>query len=204
MTVNGKGAVTAPSFTTSEAGEQIVALVSSDGPEHANGQTVTVSGGSLTWHLVTRANSQFGDAEIWAATAPTALTGASIKSTPSVKGYDQSMSVIAVQMSDGIGASVAGGAASGEPSVTLKTEEEGSFVVAVGHDWDNAVARTLGPNQVMLRQYLDTASGDTSWSQYLGQITGPAGSLVTINDTAPTHERWDMAAVELLGDGPGQ
>jgi hypothetical protein len=76
-------------------------------------------------------------------------------------------------------------------------------LVAVGHDWDNAVARTLATNQVMLHQYLDTGAGDTSWSQYLGQITGPAGSLVTMNDTAPTNDRWDMAAVELRGDGPG-
>jgi hypothetical protein len=76
-------------------------------------------------------------------------------------------------------------------------------VFAVGHDWDNAIERTLGSNQVMLHQYLDTAAGDTAWSQYTGQVTGPTGTVVTLNDTAPTSDRWDMAAVELRGDGPG-
>jgi len=26
---------------------------------------------------------------------------------------------------------------------------------------------------------------------------------VTLNDTAPTTDQWNMAAVEILGDGPG-
>jgi Bacterial Ig domain len=202
-TVNGRGTVTAPAFTTSEGGEQLLALVSSDGPKRSKGQSVTISGGGLTWHLDARANPQFGDAEIWSATATAALSGGVVTSTPAAKGYDQTLSVIAVQMSDGIGATVAGGAASGAPSVTLMTLEEGSLVFAVGHDWDNAIARTLGVNQVLLHQYLDASAGDTTWSQYTGQATGAAGSMVTMNDTAPTGDQWDMAAVELRGDGPG-
>jgi len=55
----------------------------------------------------------------------------------------------------------------------------------------------------MLHQNVDTATGDTYWSQYTGQITGLAGETITMNDTAPTTDRWNMAAVELLGDGPG-
>jgi hypothetical protein len=103
-------------------------------------------------------------------------------------------------MSDGIGETVTGGAASGTPSVKLTTKGEGSYVIAVGHDWDRTIAHTLGPNQVMLHQYLDTMSEDTTWSQYKGQITGAAKSEVTMNDRAPTTDRWDMAAVEILGD----
>jgi hypothetical protein len=52
----------------------------------------------------------------------------------------------------------------------------------------------------MLHQYLDTKSEDTTWSQYKGQITGAGKSEVTMNDTAPTTDRWDMAAVQILGD----
>jgi hypothetical protein len=106
-------------------------------------------------------------------------------------------------MSNGIGPSVTGAAASGAPSVSLTTTEAGALVFAVGNDWDKAVAHSLGPNQVMLEQYLDSKSGDTFWSQYTGQITGPVGETVTMNDTAPTNDQWNMAAVELLGDGPG-
>jgi hypothetical protein len=202
--VNGHGTTTTGPFTTAEGSEQLLAFVSSDGPAGAGHQSATVSGAGLEWKLVARANSQSGDAEIWAATAPTALSEATVTSTPAVSGYDQTLTVTAIQMSYGIGASVTAGAASGAPSVSLTTTGEGSLVYAVGNDWDTATARTLGTNQVMLRQYLDTKTGDTFWSQYTGYVTGAAGSVVTMEDTAPTSDHWNMAAVEILGDGPGK
>jgi len=203
VSVNGHGAVTTQSFTNAEAGEQLFAFVSSDGPAGAGKQSATVTGAGLTWKLLKRANSQSGDAEIWTATAASQLSNVTVTSTPAAGGYDQSLTVISVQMSDGIGATAAAGAASGAPSVSLKTTEEGSLVYAVGNDWDTATARTLGSNQVMLRQYLDTKTGDTFWSQFDGAVTGPVGETVTLNDTAPTTDQWNMAAVEILGDGPG-
>ncbi len=203
VSVNGHGAVTTQSFTTAEGGEQLFAFVSSDGPAGAGKQSATVTGAGLTWKLVKRANSQSGDVEIWAATAANQLNNVTVTSTPKASGYDQSLTVISVQMSDGIGATAAAGAASGAPSVSLKTTEEGSLVYAVGNDWDTAAARTLGANQVMLRQYLDTKTEDTFWSQFDGAVTGPVGETVTLNDTAPTSDSWNMAEVEILGDGPG-
>jgi Domain of unknown function (DUF4082)/Bacterial Ig domain/Fibronectin type III domain/Lysyl oxidase len=203
VSIDGHGTVTTPSFITAEAGEQLLALVASDGPAGAGRQSATVSGAGLTWTLVARANSHSGDAEIWTATAPSPLSKATITSTPAVSGYDQSLTVISMQMSLGTGASVVGGAASGAPSVSLNTTEEGSLAFAVGNDYDAATARTLGSNQVMLHQYLGTKTGDTYWSQYTGQVIGPAGSAVTLNDVAPTNDQWNMAAVELRGDGPG-
>ncbi len=156
----------------------------SDGPSGAGRQSVTVSGAGLVWTLVARANTRSGDSEIWAATAIGPLSNATVTSTPTVGGYDQTLTVVSLQMSNGIGASVVGGSASGAPSVSLKTTEEGSLVFAVGNDYDKATARTLGPNQVMLRQYLDSPTGDTYWSQYTGAVTGAAGSTITLNDTA--------------------
>jgi Domain of unknown function (DUF4082)/Bacterial Ig domain/Fibronectin type III domain/Lysyl oxidase len=200
VTVNGHGTTTTQTFTTTEGGEQLFAFVASDGPAGAGKQSATVSSAGLTWTLVARANSRSGDAEIWTARALTPLVNETVTSTPAVSGYDQSLTVIAMEMSDGAGASVAGGAASGAPSVSLKTTEEGDLVFGVGNDYDSATARTLGPNQVMLSQYLDT-TGDTYWSQYTGAVTGAAGSTVTLNDTAPTNDQWNMAAVEVLGDG---
>jgi hypothetical protein len=76
-------------------------------------------------------------------------------------------------------------------------------VYAVGSDWGSATLHTLGSNQTLLRQDLDTAGGNTFWSQFTSAITGPAGSLVTMNDTAPTKDQWNMAAVEVLGNGSG-
>ena len=200
FSANGHGTTTTQPFTTAEGDEEVLALVGSDGPAGAGRQTVTVSGAGLTWKLVARANSRSGDAEIWAAEAPEQLVNATVTSTPAVSGYDQTLTVISLQGSDGVGASVVGGAANGAPSVTLKTTKEGSLVFGVGNDYDNAIARTVGSNQVLLRQYLDTNTGDTYWSQYTGSVTGPAGESVTINDTAPTTDQWNMAAVEVVSD----
>ncbi len=203
VSADGHGTQTTPAFTTTEAGEQLLAFVGADGPSGGGRQSATVSGGGLTWTLLKRANTRSGDAEIWWATASKPLAGATVTSTLTAAGYDQSLTVISMEMSDGVGATVSAGAANGTPSVSLKTTEEGSLVFAVGNDYDKATARTLGTNQVMLHQDVDTATGDTYWSQYTGQITGLSGETVTMNDTAPTTDQWNMAAVELLGDGPG-
>src|SRR5262249_17927237 len=48
---DGLGTQTTPAFSTSAAGELIVAFVASDGPS-TGGQTSTISGGGLTWTLV--------------------------------------------------------------------------------------------------------------------------------------------------------
>ncbi len=109
VTAHGLGTVKSPAFTTAEGGEQLLALVGVDGPGGAGRQSTTISGAGLAWKLVARANSRSGDAEIWTATAPAALSNATVTSTPAVGGYDQSLSVISMQMSMGVGASAVGG-----------------------------------------------------------------------------------------------
>ena len=42
-----------------------------------------------------------------------------------------------------------------------------------------------------------TATGDTYWSQYTTSPGPAAGQPITINDTAPTNDRWNLAAVEV-------
>jgi hypothetical protein len=195
--VEGGRTVKTQTFTTAEPGEQLFAFVAADGPPTAGKQSAKVSGAGLKWTLVKRANSQFGDAEIWTAEAKTQLKNKTVKSTLK-QNYGQQLTVISMQGSDGVGTSVAGGAASGEPSVSLTTTKEGSLVYAVGSDWTSATARTLGPNQTLMRQYLDPVTENTFWSQFTSAVTGPAGSLVTMNDTAPTDDRWNMAAVEVV------
>jgi hypothetical protein len=199
--VRGSGTVTTPAFHTGEAGETLLAFVSSDGPAKANGQTVTVSGAGLTWTLVKRANGQAGDSEIWAATAPAVLSSATVTSTPAKSGFDEDLTVIAMEGVDGVGASATASGANGAPSLKLTTQGAPSLVFAVGHDYDNAIARTLPANWTMLDQWLDTGAGDTNWTQYTAVAISPAGSVVTVSDTAPTTDRWDLAAVELIGDG---
>ncbi len=198
-TVAGNGTVTTPTFSTAEAGEQLLAFVASDGPSGSAKQSATVSGSGLTWTLVKRANTESGDAEIWTAKATKALAGVSVTSTPATRGYDQSLTVISMEGSRGIGTSGSAGNARSAPSLMLLTREEGSLMFAVGNDWTSATARTVGSNQLLLQQDLDTSAKKAFWSQYTSQPTGLFGGLVTLNDTAPTSDQWNMAAVEVLG-----
>ncbi len=196
--VHGRSSVSTPAFHNAQPGEMLLAFVSSDGPFGAGKQSATVSGAGLTWTLVKRANTQAGDSEIWTARATTTLTNATVTATQSATGYALSLTVTSMEEAAGTGATAAGSAVSGAPSVSLKTTAAGSLIYGVGNDWDNAITRTVGPNQVLLNQYLSTASGDTFWSQNTTLKAGPAGSLATLNDTAPTTDRWNMAAVEVL------
>ncbi|KFF61030.1 hypothetical protein JF66_00775 [Cryobacterium sp. MLB-32] len=197
VTSTGRGTVTTAAFSTSAAGETLLAEVASDGPA-SGGQTATVSGGGLTWSSVTRANSQLGDAEIWTATAPAMLVNATITSTPVKAGYDQQLSVQAFRNSAGVGRSANGGATTGAPTVSLPSSAAGSLFYAVGEDWDRAVARVLGSNQTMVSQWVDTAVGDTAWVQSTSNTSTTAGQSVTLNDTQPTTDRWNLSAVEVL------
>ena len=73
----------------------------------------------------------------------------------------------------------------------------GSWVFAVGNDWDNAVARVPVSGQVLVHQRIDTQVGDTFWVQStVAPSTGV--ELVTIHDDAPTNDQWNYAAVAIV------
>jgi hypothetical protein len=95
-----------------------------------------------------------------------------------------------------VGAVGGGYAASGAPSASLTTQGANSWVFGVGTDWDHAKARTLGPNQTMAHQNLDP-NDYTSWVQRQNATVQPAGTVVTINDTAPASDRWNLSIVEI-------
>jgi len=52
-----------------------------------------------------------------------------------------------------------------------------------------------------LHEYL-APSGDTMWMQRLDAATGAAGSTARLNDTAPTTDQWNYAAVEIMSGAP--
>ena len=196
--------IAAPALSTSKGGELLLALVSSDGPSAASSQSFSaVSGAGLTWTLRRRANAQAGTAEIWQAVAPTALTNAVITATRASGSYQGAITVAAFIGADTAvnGAVGSGSAATGAPSASLVTTRAGSWVWGVGEDWDKAAARTVGSGQTMVDQFL-SPSGDTFWTQRQTAPTPTAGTLVAINDTAPTADRWDLAMVEVLAASP--
>jgi len=99
--------------------------------------------------------------------------------------------------SGAIGNTANASAASGAPTASLVTTRNGSWVFGVGDDWDNGISRTLGPNQTMVHQYLASV-GDTYWVQRQNSATPASGTTVTINDTAPTSDRYNLSIVEIL------
>ena len=194
---DGRGTVTTAAFSTTAANELLLAFVASDGPP-SGGQRATVSGAGLTWALVVRNNAQAGTSEIWKATAAMPLTNVTVRSVPSVTGYDQSLTVVVLSGASGTGNVAGASAPSGAPAVTLLSSAVGSWVFAVGNDWDRAIARTLGASQTMVHEWTDTGAGDDFWVQRLTTPTAAAGTPVLVNATAPTTDRWNLSAVEVV------
>jgi hypothetical protein len=194
---DGSGTMTSPSLTTSAANELIVAFVSADGPVGAGKQTFTVTGAGLTWTLAKRSNAQSGDAEVWWARASGALTAQTVVATPSSGGFHGSLTVVAFSKAAGIGAVAASGATTGAPDLPVPNTGAGSWVYAVGNDWNNGIARTVVVGQIIVHQRVDTAAGDTFWVQ---STTAPntAAGTVDIHDSAPTNDDWNYAGIEVL------
>ena len=69
-------------------------------------------------------------------------------------------------------------------------------MIGVGTDADNGTNRTLGTNQAMVHQY--ATSGFTGWVQARNSTIAASGTAVTINDTAPTVDRYNLTIAEVL------
>jgi Bacterial Ig domain len=198
----GNGVVTTTPFSTHANAETLVAFVTTDGPAGAGTQSATVTGAGLSWKLIKQSNGQSGDAEVWSATAPSVLTNATVTSSPAAGGFDQMLTVLAFQGASGIGASAMNAAVTGAPAVSLTATAAGSLVYAAGTDWDSATARTPGVDQGIVSQWVDTASENTFWTQVGSNLTTSSGQTVVMNDTAPTTDRWDLAAIEVVPKAP--
>ena len=191
-------------FATTASNELLLAFISADSTASPNTTVTQVAGGGLTWALVERTNVQKGTAEIWRAFALSALSGVTVTATLSQK-VDSSITVVSftgvntsgTNGSGAIGAVGSGNADPGAPTAALVTTVNGSLVLGVGNDWDNAIARTLGPGQAMVHQFLANV-GDTYWVQRESNATSLSGTSVTLNDSAPTSDRYNLTIVEVL------
>jgi hypothetical protein len=193
-TATGTSTATA-NLTTGTAGDLIVAFVAGDGPSGTN-QKAKVTGGGLTWTLAKRTNSQSGTAEIWTARATGTLSNAAITSTLTTTGYGEALTVVAFGNAPGTGQTAGAAKAKGATTASLTTTTASSWVFAVGNDWTASAPRTVGPNQTLVSQSTD-ARGDTYWVQSTTAPTPIAGTTVTINDTAPTTDNWNLSLIEI-------
>jgi hypothetical protein len=194
--VDGASTMVTPAFSTVTSGDLLIAFVSYDGPLGA-AQTATVSGAGLTWTMVQRSNTQAGTSEIWTARPAGTLTNATVQAVPGASGFHGSMTVVAFTNAVGIGVVGRTGAPTGAPDIFLPGVSAGNWVFAVGNDWDRAVSRMPVSGQVLVHQRVDTSVGDTFWLQSTA-APATANTLVDIHDTAPTDDRWNYAAAEIV------
>jgi hypothetical protein len=200
---SSSSSITTPSFSTTLGNELLLALVGADYPGSGPNTTVTsVTGAGLTWVLVQRTNAQFGTAEIWRALSPSPLNNTTVTANFSVAVGVSSITVISFKGVDlsgtnGSGAIGATGSGSnvGAPEATLTTTRSNSLVFGVGYDWDAAVARTVGTNQSLVHQYLPTV--DTFWVQRQNSAIPASGTTVSIDDTAPDSDQFNLSIVEI-------
>src|SRR6185437_12179476 len=196
--------VTTPAFSTNQGNELLLAFIGTDYLSGSNTTVTGVTGAGLTWVLVVRTNAESGSSEIWRAFAPARLSNVTVTAALSqnvvasiaVRSFT-GIDISGTNGSGAIGAVASGHAASGAPTAHLVTTRNGSWVFGVGNDYDNAILRTPGPGQTVFHQYL-SASGDTYWMQMENAETGLSGTTVTLNDTAPSSDRYNLAICEIL------
>jgi len=180
----------------------LLAFIATDYLSGANTTVTGVSGAGLTWALAVRANAQSGTSEIWRAFSSAQQCN---RDDDAFAEHVSSITVMTFAGADATGANGSGAigatklasSASGAPTSTLSTTRNSSWVFGVGNDFDNAIARTAGANQTVTRQFL-TPAGDTYWVQMQNNVTPASGTAVSINDSAPTADRYNLAIVEVL------
>ncbi len=196
-------ASTAP-FSTSAANELLLAYIATDYSSGANTSVTSVTGAGLNWVRVVRTNTQGGTSEIWRALATSALSKVTVSATlsqsvassitvTSFKGVD----LTGTNGSGAIGAIGSGNASAGAPTASLVTTRNNSWVVGVGNDYDNAIARTPASGQTLVHQVLSPV-GDTYWVQMLNSPTPSTGSSVSLSDSAPASDRFNLSICEIL------
>ncbi len=197
----GRGTVTTPTLTTAHGNDLILAFVASDGATSGQTSTSPAAASSGRWCAARTPGRDIRDLEGAGAGDAGGLHGQVHALAGS--GYDQMLSVIAFSGSSGVGASAGLGASTGAPSVSLTTTAAGSLGVRR--------RQRLGPRRRPARpagqdkrfEWVDTGAGDTFWVQSRSAPTATSGTSVTINDTAPTGDRWNLAAVEVLAGSVG-
>jgi len=191
------GKITSPGLTTKTDHELVVAFISATGPSTTTQKITKVSGGGLTWTLVSRADGQPGTAEVWQAHAATPLTNAKITATLAHTGHDGSITVAAFTGAGAVtGAHAAASGDNTHPHASLTTTRPDSLVWGAGEDATHATTLTPASGQTLVHKFKDSASHATYWAQKTTAIT-TTGSTVKLADTITATDRWNMAAVEI-------
>jgi hypothetical protein len=154
--------------------------------------------------LVQRTNTQRGTAEIWRAFATTTLTNVTVTAT-----YSQSaVSSITVMSFKGvissgtsgsgaIGATGTGNGTTGTATASLITRGSNSLVVGVVEDWNAPASVAVAAGQTLVHS-MAVPNLATVWVQRQSAVTPAVGTSVTINDTAPINDMFNISICEIL------
>ena len=181
---------------TTVPGDLVVAFVAGTGPANRR-QASTVSGGGLTWYLISRQNAPGNDSEVWAALPSGKLSNAAITAKASISGFDEILMIVAFKSATGIGPESFAHAASGAPKAALKTTVSNSWVFGLGTDWRRFASRTPGAGQLIFAQEQGTPAKATAWVQAAANVTPKAGTTVPVNDTAPANDPYNLLLVAI-------
>lgn len=194
--------ISSPIFSTTVSNELVVAFIDSNGPGSRSREQSfqSVTGGGLSWTLRSRSNANNGTAEIWQAVAVNPVTNISVTATRAIGHYSGDITVVGFLNASiaSSGATANNSAHSGAPNVSLKSTEANSWIWATGFDWDNSSKIVVGSNQNLVDSYVYRGESISSWTQDQSNPSSSAGQQITMNDTSPTQDRWDFAAIEIL------
>ena len=189
---NGKASAR---ISTSASNDLLVAFVSGCGP-NTGGQTARVTAKGLTWTFVGRTNTEHGTSEIWSARESSVVSGQKVTATLTNRGFPLFLTVVAFSNATGTGAVSSASSPSGPPTGDLTTTSSPSWVWAVGDDPLESAGRHVPANQTLQSQKFSPTQ-DTFWVQSLNDQTAPVGQTVTINDTAPKYDPYNLTLVEI-------
>lgn len=171
-------------------------------------QTVTsITGASLTWEFVGRANTVNGSTEVWRTFTHNQLNrqAFTVNFSGTVTGCNMMLVGIRGADSSGtngsgaIGNVVTGQSSAAAPSISLTTTRSSAWVWGAVNDPDAArTTITAGTGQTIVRSFADTTNAVTGWMQWQNALTPRAGTSVTINNTAPATDSCNILALEIL------
>ena len=198
--------VTSPPLSVRLGNELLLAFVAAGDPGTGVQETVSsVSGGGLTWTLVQRTNTQPGTAEIWRAMTPVPLNGITVTANFSTAVPSSTITVavlggvkVSGNGSGAIGAIGSGNAADWTPATaSLVTMHNNSFVYGIGNDLGRCVNHSPDTGQTVVHEYFDP-NCLSYWVQQQTSANPKAGTTVTIDETDPEVEYYNLSIVEIV------
>jgi len=181
---NPSATLVSPAFSTNSGNELLLAFIGADAIASPNTTVTGVTGAGLSWTLVKRTNATSGDAEIWRAFAPSALSQVRVTATLS-QSVASSITIVSFKGADTVIGATGSGSGVTAPAASLTTTRNGSWVIGVGNDFSAAVARTLDAGQVLVHQDLQSSSLATA-----PKITLAWGAPVGSTDPVAGYELW--------------